>query len=100
MKTGPFSAIFFGIIAFWGEAVPNPLSPFQVKAKVGTSNFYGENVENLYTHIPPTKPVSAWTIARTTCGASAITELRIGWVGEEVAYVGKVNMNELCIQLP
>lgn len=33
-------------------------------------------------------------------GGSTITELRIDRCREEVEYVGKVNMNELYIQLP
>ena len=36
--------IFFAIIAL-GASAQSPIS-FQVKAGVGTSNFYGENVES------------------------------------------------------
>ena len=89
--------IFFAIIAL-GASAQSPIS-FQVKAGVGTSNFYGENVES-DTRIAYKVGVSMnYEINRTWVVQPSLNFVSIG-AREEVEYVGKVNMNELYIQLP
>ena len=89
--------IFFAIIAL-GANAQSPIS-FQVKAGVGTSNFYGENVES-DTRIAYKVGVGMnYELNRTWVVQPSLNFVSIG-AREEVEYVGKVNMNELYIQLP
>ncbi len=89
--------IFFAIIAL-GASAQSPIS-FQVKAGVGTSNFYGENVES-DTRIAYKVGVGMnYELNRTWVFQPSLNFVSIG-AREEVEYVGKVNMNELYIQLP
>lgn len=89
--------IFFAIIAL-GANAQSPIS-FQVKAGVGTSNFYGENVES-DTRIAYKVGVGMnYEFNRTWVFQPSLNFVSIG-AREEVEYVGKVNMNELYIQLP
>lgn len=89
--------IFFAIIAL-GANAQSPIS-FQVKAGVGTSNFYGENVES-DTRIAYKVGVGMnYELNRTWVFQPSLNFVSIG-AREDIEYVGKANMNELYIQLP
>lgn len=89
--------IFFAIIAL-GATAQSPIS-FQVKAGVGTSNFYGENVES-DTRIAYKVGVGMnYELNRTWVLQPSLNFVSIG-AREDIEYVGKANMNELYLQLP
>lgn len=91
-------AIFFAIIASGATAQSSPIS-FQVKAGVGTSNFYGENAES-DTRIAYKVGVGMnYELSRTWVFQPSLNFVSIG-AREDVEYVGNANMNELYIQLP
>lgn len=78
--------IFFAIIAL-GASAQSPIS-FQVKAGVGTSNFYGENVES-DTRIAYKVGVGMnYELNRTWVVQPSLNFVSIG-AREEVEYVGK-----------
>ena len=77
-----------------GSECPIPYS-FQVKAGVGTSNFYGENVES-DTRIAYKVGVGMnYELNRTWVFQPSLNFVSIG-AREEVEYIGKVNMTS-CI---
>ena len=89
--------VFFSIIAL-GATAQSPIS-FQVKAGVGTSNFWGENVES-NTRIAYKAGVGMnYELSRTWVFQPSLNFVSIG-AREDIEYVGKADMNELYIQLP
>lgn len=89
--------IFFAIIAL-GANAQSPIS-FQVKAGVGTSNFYGENVES-DTRIAYKVGIGMnYEVNRTWVFQPSLNFISIG-AREDIESVGKANMNEMYIQLP
>lgn len=89
--------LFFAIIAL-GAAAQSPIS-FQVKAGVGTSNFWGKGAES-DTRIAYKVGVGmAYELSKTWAVQPSLNFVSIGGK-KEIEYVGKVNMNELYLQLP
>lgn len=89
--------LFFVIIAL-GAAAQSPFS-FQVKAGVGTSNFWGKDSESNTRIAYKVGAGVNYEINRTWIVQTSLNFVSIG-AREEVEYVGKANMNELYLQLP